>query len=235
MFTNPLTRLLVGVAIAIPIVYLLFIVMSQLILVKEVNLEKGEQRVLTAITPQQQDSEVRTRQRSKPKRIDSAKKPPPPPKVSATKSNINLPTPQIEGAAPTELNLGRMQSLEPQTAARWAAMVRAAAAAGVQLMIVSGYRSIDYQARLIRKKINAGQQLGDILTVSAAPGYSEHHTGRAVDIATPGSRPLTEEFEDSAAFQWLKENAADFGFSMSYPRGNNYGFIYEPWHWAQHG
>jgi hypothetical protein len=111
MFTNPLTRLLVGVAIAIPIVYLLFIVMSQLILVKEVNLEKGEQRVLTAITPQQQDSEVRTRQRSKPKRIDSAKKPPPPPKVSATKSNINLPTPQIEGAAPTELNLGRMQSL----------------------------------------------------------------------------------------------------------------------------
>ena len=94
MFTNPLTRLLVGVAIAIPIVYLLFIVMSQLISVKEVNLEKGEQRVLTAITPQQQDSEVRTRQRSKPKRIDSAKKPPP-----------------IEGAAPTELNLGRMQSL----------------------------------------------------------------------------------------------------------------------------
>ncbi|MEZ6002136.1 TonB family protein [Hyphomonas sp.] len=111
MFANPLTRLLVGVAIAIPIVYMLFIVMNQLISVKEVNLEKGEQRVLTAITPQQQDSEVRTRQRSKPKRIDSAQKPPPPPKVSATKSNINLPTPQIEGAAPTELNLGRMQSL----------------------------------------------------------------------------------------------------------------------------
>ena len=130
--------------------------------------------------------------------------------------------------------VGRMQSLEPQTATRWAAMVRAAAAGGVQLMIVSGYRSIDYQARLIRKKINAGQQLSDILTVSAAPGYSEHHTGRAVDIATPGSRPLTEEFEDSAAFRWLNENAADFGFSMSYPRDNHYGFIYEPWHWAQH-
>jgi protein TonB len=111
MFANPLTRFLVGVAIAIPIVYLLFIMMSSLISVKEVNLEKSEQRVLTAITPQKQDSEVRTRQRSKPKRIESAKKPPPPPKVSATKSNINLPTPKIEGAAPTELNLGRMQSL----------------------------------------------------------------------------------------------------------------------------
>ena len=111
MLANPLTRFLVGVAIAIPIVYLLFVMMSSLISVKEVNLEKSEQRVLTAITPQKQDSEVRTRQRSKPKRIESAQKPPPPPKVSATKSNINLPTPKIEGAAPTELNLGRMQSL----------------------------------------------------------------------------------------------------------------------------
>ena len=131
--------------------------------------------------------------------------------------------------------VGRMQSLEPKAATRWAAMVRAAAAGSVQLMIVSGYRSIDYQARLLRKKLNAGQQLSDILTVSAAPGYSEHHTGRAVDIATPGSRPLTEEFEDSAAFRWLTENAADFGFSMTYPRGNRFGFIYEPWHWAQTG
>ena len=131
--------------------------------------------------------------------------------------------------------VGRMQSLEPQTATRWAAMVRAAAAGGVQLMIVSGYRSIDYQARLLRKKLNAGQQLSDILTVSAAPGYSEHHTGRAVDVATPGSRPLTEEFEESAAFRWLHANAADFGFSMTYPRGNRFGFIYEPWHWAQTG
>ena len=111
MFANPMTRLLVGVAIAIPIVYLLFIMMNALITVTEVKLEAGEQRVLTAITPQRQDADVRTRQRSKPKRIDSAKKPPPPPKVSATKSNINLPTPRIEGAAPTELNLGRMQSL----------------------------------------------------------------------------------------------------------------------------
>ena len=131
--------------------------------------------------------------------------------------------------------VGRMQSLEPVTAEQWAAMVTAAAGDGVHLLIVSGYRSIDYQARLLRQKINAGQQLSDIRTVSAAPGYSEHHTGRAVDIATPGSRPLTEEFEDSAAFRWLTENAAGFGFSMTYPRDNPFGFIYEPWHWARTG
>jgi D-alanyl-D-alanine carboxypeptidase len=131
--------------------------------------------------------------------------------------------------------VGRMQRLAPETAARWAEMVDAAAADGVTLLIVSGFRGIDYQARLIRKKINAGQVLSDILTVSAAPGYSEHHTGRAVDIATPGSRPLTEEFEGSEAFRWLSENGGHYGFSMTYPRENSYGFVYEPWHWSHRG
>ena len=129
--------------------------------------------------------------------------------------------------------LGRMQRLAPETAASWAAMVDSAAAEGVRLLIVSGYRSFDYQARLIRKKINAGQSVSDILRVNAAPGFSEHHSGRAVDIATPGSRPLSEEFEHSDAFRWLTSNAAGFGFSMTYPRDNPHGVIYEPWHWAQ--
>jgi D-alanyl-D-alanine carboxypeptidase len=128
--------------------------------------------------------------------------------------------------------VGRMQRLAPAAAEQWAAMQAAAADDGITLLLVSGFRSVEYQARLIRKKINAGQLLSDILTVNAAPGYSEHHTGRAVDIATPGSRPLTEEFEHSQAFRWLTENAGRFGFSMSYPRNNPAGFIYEPWHWA---
>ena len=131
------------------------------------------------------------------------------------------------------LNLvGRMQRLTPAAAKQWQAMVAAAAADGVTLMIVSGYRSYEYQAALIRKKINAGQVITDILEVNAAPGHSEHHTGLAVDIATPGSRPLTEEFEESDAFRWLEANASNFGFSMSYPRDNPWGIIYEPWHWA---
>lgn len=134
------------------------------------------------------------------------------------------------------LNLvGRMQRLTPETARQWQAMQAAAAAQNVTLLIVSGFRSIDYQARLIRKKLNAGQLVSDILAVVAAPGYSEHHTGRAVDIASPGSRPLTEEFEESEAFRWLLQHAAEYGFFLSYPRDNPAGFIYEPWHWAQKG
>ncbi len=129
--------------------------------------------------------------------------------------------------------VGRMQRLTPVAARQWFAMQTAAAEEGVILMIVSGFRSVDYQARLIRRKINAGQSVSDILTVNAAPGHSEHHTGKAIDIASPGSRPLTEEFEDSDAFRWLEQSASGFGFSMSYPRDNPGGFIYEPWHWAQ--
>ena len=128
--------------------------------------------------------------------------------------------------------VGRAQQLTPAAAKSWKAMRAAANADGVTLMIVSGFRSVDYQARLIRKKINAGQAIEEILEVNAAPGYSEHHTGLAVDIATPGSRPLTEEFETTEAFKWLGRNAGRFSFSMSYPRDNPWGFVYEPWHWS---
>jgi len=129
--------------------------------------------------------------------------------------------------------VGRMQRLTPETAASWQEMLTAARVDGIALMIVSGFRDFEYQASLIRKKINAGQALNEILVVNAAPGFSEHHTGRAVDIASPGTRPLTEEFEGSEAFAWLERNAADYGFSMTYPRDNPEGFIYEPWHWAK--
>ncbi len=128
--------------------------------------------------------------------------------------------------------VGRMQRLTPDTAAQWQRVVEAAAGDGIRLLIVSGFRSVDYQAQLIRNKIESGQEIEDILAVNAAPGFSQHHTGGAVDVATPGSRPLTEEFEDAPAFSWLTDNAEQFGFAMTYPRDNPFGFIYEPWHWA---
>lgn len=132
-----------------------------------------------------------------------------------------------------ELNLvGRMQRLTPSAATAWQKMVKSAASDGVRLLMVSGFRSYAYQAGLIEQKLAAGRSIDDILTVNAAPGYSEHHTGRAVDIATPGSRPLTEEFEKTEAFSWLTMHAAGLGFRMSYPRNNPEGYIFEPWHWC---
>lgn len=128
--------------------------------------------------------------------------------------------------------VGRMQRLAPQAARKWQQMAASAEREGIRLLLVSGFRSFDYQAELIRKKLVQGQLIAEILRVNAAPGFSQHHTGLAVDIATPGSRPLTEEFEHSDAFLWLQANAAGFGFSMTYPRDNPWGFIYEPWHWS---
>jgi len=128
--------------------------------------------------------------------------------------------------------VGRMQQLTPEAASRWRGMVAAASEDGVRLLIVSGFRSFDYQAGLIRKKLDAGQAIEDILKVNAAPGFSQHHSGAAIDIATPGSRPLTEAFDCSEAFAWLQQNASRYGFLLSYPRDNPCGFVYEPWHWA---
>jgi D-alanyl-D-alanine carboxypeptidase len=129
--------------------------------------------------------------------------------------------------------LGRMQKLAPDTARDWRALKIAALENGVELLLVSGFRSVSYQADLIRRKLASGQDIQSILRVNAAPGYSEHHTGRAVDVATPGTRPLTEDFDKSPAFAWLAEHARRFGFRMPYDHGNVYGFAYEPWHWSQ--
>jgi D-alanyl-D-alanine carboxypeptidase len=128
--------------------------------------------------------------------------------------------------------LGREQRLTPGAADAWAAMRDTAARDGIVLHLVSAFRTVEYQFGIIERKIAAGIPMDEILRVSAAPGYSEHHTGRAIDITTPGSEPLKEEFERTAAFRWLVRNAGRFGFAMSYPRDNPYGIIYEPWHWA---
>ncbi len=83
----------------------------------------------------------------------------------------------------------------------------------------------------MQKKLAAGETLESVLRVNAAPGYSEHHTGRAVDLGTPGCPPLTEGFDRLAVFAWLATHGRDFGFTMTYPRDNPQGIIYEPWHW----
>jgi zinc D-Ala-D-Ala carboxypeptidase len=128
--------------------------------------------------------------------------------------------------------LGRARHLEPRAAQQWAAMRAAATGDGIELLLVSAFRGVDYQRAIFDQKLAQGIALDDILRVNAAPGYSEHHTGRAVDIATRGCPPLTEAFETTDAFTWLTANAGRFGFEMSYPRGNPYGIAYEPWHWA---
>jgi len=126
----------------------------------------------------------------------------------------------------------REQRLLPAAALAWKRLTRAADKDGIELMAVSAYRPVDYQAGIVQRKLEKGQSMEQILKVSAAPGFSEHHTGRAIDVTTPGFAVLEEEFEGSPAFDWLCRNAPDFGFQLSYPRNNRHGVAYEPWHWA---
>lgn len=133
----------------------------------------------------------------------------------------------------TELDFyGREQRLTPAALKAWQAMKGRARAEGVEVFLISAFRSIDHQSQLIQRKLDAGQSMSQILRVNAAPGYSEHHTGRAIDIGTSGCPALEEEFEHTVAFQWLQKHAGDFGFVLSYPRDNICGITYEPWHWC---
>ena len=127
---------------------------------------------------------------------------------------------------------GRPLRMTDITLQNWQHMFASAKQSNITLQIVSAYRSIDYQCDLIQRKLASGRSIDDILQVNAIPGYSEHHTGRALDITTPGAEPLEESFELTDAFAWLVDHAAAFNFSMSYPKSNNLGIAYEPWHWA---
>ncbi len=127
---------------------------------------------------------------------------------------------------------GREHRLVAAAATAWRAMKAAASSQGVTLQIVSAFRSVDRQTAIIRSKLDSGVPLGQILTVNAPPGYSEHHTGRAVDVTTPGTPALERDFDSSAAFRWLSESGGSFGYFLSYPRGNRQGYSYEPWHWC---
>jgi len=126
----------------------------------------------------------------------------------------------------------RTQYLSSEAAVSWNTMRTKAYEEGIQLDIVSAFRSVSKQRSIIERKLRQGQSIESILKASAAPGYSEHHTGRAIDISTPGCEPLDEEFELTEAFRWLMQNASTYSFTLSYPRGNSGGVAYEPWHWA---
>ncbi len=145
-------------------------------------------------------------------------------------------TPQPEADESALVNIannpdGRSVRVIAPAAAAWRDLHAAARADGIALLPQSGFRSVARQAEIIRGKLAAGRTMAGILSTIAAPGYSEHHTGRALDLCTPGEPELEEAFAVTPAFAWLQAHAAPHGFRLSFPRGNPQGFVYEPWHW----
>ncbi len=132
---------------------------------------------------------------------------------------------------------GQIQ-LRTAAADSYLAMEAAARADGVILSTISGFRSVeDQQSIFFEVKAQRNQDASQRAEVSAPPGYSEHHTGYAVDIgdANVPATNLSPRFENTAAFRWLEEHAARFNFELSFTRANAQGIAYEPWHWRSVG
>ncbi|MFD6135260.1 M15 family metallopeptidase [Isoptericola sp. NPDC056618] len=105
----------------------------------------------------------------------------------------------------------------------------AEAATGHELVLASGYRSADYQRRLYARYVDAhGRRAADAF--SARPGYSEHQTGLAADVAEAGT-PYTE-FGRTRTGRWVATQAWRHGFVVRYPEGRQAvtGYAPEPWH-----
>ena len=124
--------------------------------------------------------------------------------------------------------------LRKAASAKYQEMANAAAASGIYFAPISGFRSVeDQQHVFFDVKAERRQNASKRAEVSAPPGYSEHHTGYAIDLGD-GSAPdtnLSPSFENTQAFKWLEANAATFSFEMSFPKNNRQGVSYEPWHW----
>lgn len=123
------------------------------------------------------------------------------------------------------------------------AMLTAGKSYGIDVQ--SGYRPYAHQSSLYWRKVNeylnrgydnvkAQQEAGKVVK---RPGYSEHNCGLAVDLGGSGNFTLTESFENTAAYKWLMENCADYGFILRFPKGKEdiTGVVYEAWHFRYVG
>ena len=110
-------------------------------------------------------------------------------------------------------------------------MAGAAANDGLNIYVVSGFRSYNTQNTLYNNYVNRdGQERAD--TYSARPGHSEHQSGLAADI-----NMVDDDFEYTAEGKWLNDNAYKYGFILRYPKGKTgeTGYIYESWHYRYVG
>ena len=140
----------------------------------------------------------------------------------------------------TEINQkyinGSLRQIDKNVYPYMQAMIEAAWADGVKLYVWSPYRSYDTQNMLFQKQvqrcINNGtpqsEAEAEAATVVARPGTSEHHTGLAADF-----NMASDDFENTAMYEWMQKHAAEYGFIMRYPADKTdiTGVIYESWHY----
>lgn len=123
-------------------------------------------------------------------------------------------------------------------------MEAAAKKDGIQLTVISSYRSVAYQEQIYKeaydRHINEGQSPDEAKQSTAAymttPGESEHHTGLALDVVDQdwynSGQGLEEEFIETPAGKWIQTHCPEYGFIVRYPPNKESitKINYEPWH-----
>lgn len=145
-------------------------------------------------------------------------------------------------ANPTSLLLvgkygSRPEKLSPEAADAWKKMVAAARKEGAYLVPISAFRSLETQTWLFRDRARRRGSEAAAARSVAPPGFSEHHTGYAIDVGDgriPGA-DISQSFANTKAYRWMNKHAKEYGFELSFPQGNKQNVIYEPWHWRYVG
>ena len=124
-------------------------------------------------------------------------------------------------------------------------MIEAAAQDGIELKVMSAYRTVSYQKRLFERNVSSRMESGmsydeayyDTSINIAPPGGSEHNAGLAADIIDTDHWDTYTAFEDTKEFAWLQEHAWEYGYILRYLKGKEEitGYIYEPWHYRYVG
>ena len=102
---------------------------------------------------------------------------------------------------------------------------------GIRLLVSSAYRSYSYQENLFNYWVSV-DGLEEAERESARPGTSQHQLGTAVDFGS-----ISDDFDKTQMGQWIYKNAADYGWSLSFPKGYEdvTGYRWECWHFRYIG
>lgn len=159
------------------------------------------------------------------------------------RSTPKLPITKTSSFGPDEKLL-----LQPKTAQAFAILKANANSENIPLILNSGYRSVEEQKTLFVDRLNqtgasaenmaagkADELIVSVLSTTAPPGYSRHHTGYTVDLVCDDG--LNRPFKETPCFEWIKKdnyaNSKKTGFVPSYPEGiDNQGPEPEPWEYV---
>lgn len=129
-----------------------------------------------------------------------------------------------------DLNKAGMK-IRPEAYSALNEMAQAALNDGIRLLVSSAYRSYSYQENLFNYWVSV-DGLEEAERESSRPGTSQHQLGTAVDFGS-----ISDDFDKTQMGQWIYKNAADYGWSLSFPKGYEdvTGYRWECWHFRYIG